>query len=295
MMKDMSDASILRIFDRNDLNITESTRNNYKNKLIFLSKHSSLPLREIIFAKNPLQLLQSIKESTEETQLVCASSVLAYIKHANLKCKYQDVYDRWLYAYNELEQKKKIRIKSNKPTPRQEKSLLHWENDVIPTRDKLPYGSRDHLLLSMYTYIPPRRQQDYAVMHINRDLGNNNYCDIEQGYCVFREYKTAKNMGEARIELPKDLKNIIKSSLKQEPRYYLFTKLDGSPYGEAFQKQSNLSLKRIFKNNFVSVNALRHSYASYLNAQRTLTLHERETLAHQMGHSLMKNMEYAFL
>jgi len=57
-----------------------------------------------------------------------------------------------------------------------------------------------------------------------------------------------------------------------------------------------MSLKKIFDDNqFVSVNSLRHSFASYLNSQRTLTLQQRENYAHQMGHSLMKNMEYVFL
>jgi len=255
-------------------------------------------IKQLIFSSDPIKVLENIKDSTEETKLVCVSSILAYLKHGTLKCKHPKIYEAWLQAYKQLEHEKSLRIKSNLPTPRQSHGLLDWENTVIPKRDSLPYGDMSHLLMCMYTYIPPRRQQDYADMLINEDDGKHNFIDLKSNppFCCFREYKTAKSMGELRVEIPGDLLKVLHKSLKNCPRKYLFVKRDGLPYGPSFQKYSNMSLKKIFDDNqFVSVNSLRHSFASYLNSQRTLTLQQRENYAHQMGHSLMKNMEYVFL
>lgn len=288
---------ILSVFDSPSINISQKTRTNYKNKLMFLSKNcGNEPVKAIIFSWDPTNVLDRIHESTEETKLVCVSSILAYLKHNNMKCKHAKVYDAWLKAYNYLENEKRLRIKSNKPTPRQGQGLLDWQNNVIAVRDSLPYAEKEHLLLCVYSYIPPRRQQDYAELLIDVDQNDCNFLSLKEGFCCFRNYKTAKSMGEARIQMPPELIKVIKESVKRYPRKYLFQKRDGQPYGDSFQKFCNLTLKKIFMNNpYVSVNSLRHSFASYLNSNRTLTLQQREDYAHQMGHSLIKNMEYVFL
>lgn len=308
--RQIDDTQILKTFDcPKRLGLSPATCINYKNKLLYLSRRcKDASVRDIIFSWSCERVLSHLTDASEETKLVCVASILAYVKHGQLRCEFSHTYARWREAYTSLEEVKQTRVKNNQPTPRQAEALLDWEKEVVPTRDAQPFGSTEQLLIAMYTYIPPRRQLDYAFMHVNEDNGKSNFIHIpassksQQGgggnvaFACFREYKTAKSFGETRVALPEPLYEIIRASLERFPRKYLFTKGTGEPCGSDMQKYSNRILKRLFPHKKgICINAIRHSFASYLNRIRDLTLAQREDYARKMGHSLLRNMEYAFV
>jgi integrase len=110
------------------------------------------------------------------------------------------------------------------------------------------------------------------------------------------QFKTARGNKNWEKEIPTDLLKVIKASLKMHPRNYLFAQKSGEPYMNAnsFQKNSNSVLKKVFKNNKVSVNSLRHSFRTF-RSKGALTVNELKEDAHNLGHSLETSLKYTFI
>jgi hypothetical protein len=204
-----------------------------------------------------------------------------------------------MVVYKEL-----VRLReSNIPTEKQVLSMLKW-GDIIKVRDGLEYGSNEHLLLCMHTYVPPRRQLDYARMRVYTDpdvdpLKDENYCQLfnrRLGAPVlfYHEYKNAKYFRDfLNKEVPIELLKVVASSLEKYPREYLFVnQKSGDLYNtQVFTTFANRVLKKVFDNEHVSVNTLRHSFVNYI-ARKQITFSDRKRIARKMGHTLSKSMEY---
>jgi hypothetical protein len=127
--------------------------------------------------------------------------------------------------------------------------------------------------------IPPRRLQDYTEMKVNNvDKEHDNY--IDKNDLVFSTYKTAKNYGTQRVEMPKELKMLISKWAKQNESEYLLTNK-----GRKFSA-STLS-KRLTKLFGCSVDMLRSIYLSNL-----YDIKKMEKVAEDMGHSVQAQMNY---
>jgi integrase len=198
------------------------------------------------------------------------------------------------------------RVENNIPSERQSEAHLDW-NDILKIRDDLKIGSIDHVLVGMYTFIPPRRVKDYATMRVYNDITytpvrNHNYIHLNNSsmgpHMYVHEFKTVKTMNPYfTTELPKALLETISVSLRSEPRQYLFCQGTGEPFKNelTFSSFVNRRLKDIFKNSKFTVTSFRHSYAThkeYNKAERTLR--DRVKGARAMGHGLHKHLSYAY-
>lgn len=127
--------------------------------------------------------------------------------------------------------------------------LISWE-DVLAVRDTLAndqYASIPHLLLSMYTFIPPRRQEFFNVPISDKVL--------QEGVLGIE--------GET-IEVPYELLSIIKKSLEIYPRNVLIPDSKGKPYENknSFIAFVNRTLAKVLNSN-VNTSALRDAYVKF--------------------------------
>ena len=83
-------------------------------------------------------------------------------------------------------------------------------------------------------------------------------------------------------------RDIINGRSVKERRDYLF----GNKSDDTFRQWCNATLRRILKNDTVTVNSLRHSHAEYIDNIPCITVSERRKESLKMGHSIMQQLEY---
>lgn len=152
--------------------------------------------------------------------------------------------------------------------------------------------------------MPPRRQSDWYRVKIYTDpqikpKPDHNYIHLnwDQPYILLTDYKTSKYFGNWYKKLPPNLLKVLRESLLNEPREYLFMDGTNKPFSsvEAFTTWSNRTLKKILDKKEASMNMLRHSFAIYVQrVNPNMTMRERFYIAKDMGHSAMQNMGYDF-
>ena len=105
-------------------------------------------------------------------------------------------------------------------------------------------------------FIKPRRSKDFVDFKIkNVDTAVDNYMDKNK--FIFNSYKTSKTYGKQEVDIPIQLKNIIKKWAAINPTDYL---LFDSNMNKLSSVKLNQRLNRIFDGKKVGVNAIRHSY-----------------------------------
>lgn len=244
--------------------------------------------------------------STLHTMLIGVLSTISHIKslHPQYYNHHEDMLKQW-YVFSAQVSREIRQIKGkNKMSPRQMQAHIPWEKVISKVKylSKTQYGSREHLLLAMYTLMPPRRQMDYYRVCIVS--GNRNRCkndelssgeiskriDDKFDICIHK-FKTAKFMDTWEKTLPDKLCAVLNSSLMQHPRKYLFVDSDDQPFERvnSFTQFTNRILKK-YLGEHVTVNTLRHAYASYLHRHGI----DPETAAYDMAHSVEMHKSYVF-
>jgi adenylate kinase family enzyme len=104
---------------------------------------------------------------------------------------------------------------------------VQWK-DVLECEKRLQkdeYASRDHLLVAMYTLIPPRRLKDYAKMEVFKSQSefnsseepNKMFVNTRNKYvemCI-GNYKTAKTYDKYEVKMTRVLFEVIKTNLAE--------------------------------------------------------------------------------
>tara|TARA_R110000751_G_scaffold44829_3_gene102252 strand:+ start:437 stop:1321 length:885 start_codon:yes stop_codon:yes gene_type:complete len=105
-------------------------------------------------------------------------------------------------------------------------------------------------------FIPPRRSKDYVdfkIKGVHKD--KDNY--MEKNKFVFNSYKTSATYGMQQVDIPVQLRNIIKKWAALNPTDYL---LYDSNMNKLSAVKLNQRLNKIFGGKKVGVNQLRHTY-----------------------------------
>lgn len=269
--------------------ITETSAILYIKNLFMLNKKQ--PFNNLSFLKDTStidELLKSYKENTKKTILSSIVSVLSLYKD---KPTYKKLYE---YYYNLMMNKasdmKKIDI--NEKTTTQNENWLSWD-EILKAKTFLKnmvHSFKDnkfitpsqyevllsYVILSLYSDIPPRRNQDYMDMYFVPNLKDNktdnslNYLDWENNQFVFNHYKTAKKYGRQDIPLNDDILETLKIYLKFHP-------LNSAP-----------SLKKIPKNTFFKF--LVYSDGSPLNAVNAITRILNKIFDKKIGSSMLRHI-----
>ncbi len=302
------------ILSKKSLNQYESIYNNLQQNII----HKDM----IYIIENPKEVIDKLynykyknyKNYNVKTIKNYITGICSYIKFNNLSEVYKKQYKDYNDELIKLSQIIKSEYDEQKPPEHKIDSIITWDNFLKKREQlhKLDYASKEHLLLSMYSYIPPVRQ-DYGNIRIfykeptendlvyiedNELIKIENYIilkNLYEGILVLNDYKTKKIYKEYKTELPKELVEIIKDSIEKNDRNFLFINSKGKPYKDNFTKWSNRTLNKIFKKTNLSVGLLRKIFISQPSLRQSPTS-IREPIAKKMLHSVqMADYNYAWV
>jgi len=298
--------------------ITESSAISYIKNLYALN--AKQPFNNLSFLRNTQavdEILNGYKDNTKKTYLSAIVSILSLYKDKpTYKKIYQHYYDLMMNKAHEMNESN-INVKSTA----QNENWISWEQvihikeaikeaiiPIIENKFITPVQFEvllAYLILSLYTDIPPRRNQDYMDMYFvtqyddNMDQ-NRNYLDWTNKKLIFLKYKTAKKYGKQVIDIS-DNKNLIEAltyylkfhplnpthSLKKllkNTNFKLLVYSDGSPL-VAVNAITRI-LNKIF-NKKVGSSMLRHIYLS-----SKYNIKDMKEDAKMMGHSLNEQRQY---
>ncbi len=295
--------------------ITESTANQYLQTLFKLS--GGVPFNNLAWAKKydeVQKIIDTYAPSTQSNQYMVLTSALSLFAD---KATYKAPHTHWkekMMEARKVDAEKPIHEKSEK----QADNWIDWEevskkkqvlkediNSFIGNKN-LTAAQYDRLLqyviLSLYTDIAPRRNQDYLDMFVvkkwNKDMETNkNYYDMATHKFIFNVYKTSKTYGQQIIDVPnteaEPLQNTLAVFIKHHPlskakgkEFKLLVKADGSNLNTV--NAITRVLNKVFGKK-VGSSMLRHSYLSSKYGDTTA---EMEKDQEAMGHSAGVQSEY---
>jgi integrase len=285
--------------------LAESTAKQYLQTLYKLSGEKSF--NNLAWSKNidaVQKIIDTYAPSTQSNQYMVLSSALSLFAD---KPTYKSAHKHWKDKMMETRREAENAPKHEK-NDKQEANWIDWEDvlkkkselkekvDSFTANKKISNAEYETLLkfvvLSLYTDIPPRRNQDFLDMFVvkkSKDMDkSHNYYDLETHSLVFNVYKTAKTYGQQIIKVPDDLKDTLAVFLKFHPLkpttkakepFPLLVKADGTPL------ETVNSITRILNKIFgkkVGSSMLRHSY---ITGRFGDTVKDMEQVADEMGHS----------
>ncbi len=295
--------------------IAESTSIQYLQTLFKLN--GSKPFNNLAWVKkfdDVQAIIDTYAVSTQGNQYMVLASALSPFSD---KATYKSAYNHWRDKMMDAR-----RARDGEPihekNEKQEGEWLTWEEiskkksalkeDIssFHLNKKLTPGQYEKMLqfviLSLYTDVPPRRNQDYLDMYVVKKHTDamdktKNYYDMTARKFIFNKYKTAKTYGTQVVDVPDTdeapLVSVLASFLKHNPlakgktkEYKLLVKQDGSDLNHA--NAITRILNRIFGKKIGS-SALRHIY---LSSKYGDTTKEMAKDAEEMGHSSGVQQQY---
>jgi hypothetical protein len=291
--------------------IAESTATQYLQTLFKLNGSKSF--NNLAWTKKyeaVQNIIDTYADSTRGNQYMVLSSALSLFGD---KATYKSAYDYWKGKMMEARKEREAKPIHEK-SEKQEENWLTWEevdkkkselkeacSSFLSTKHITPAQFeklQQYLLLSIYTDIQPRRNQDYLEMYVVKKLGkeyptDKNYYDIATQRFIFNKYKTAKKYKEQVEAVPESLQAVLKCYLAHHPlaktkakEFKLLVKPDGSPLNTV--NSITRILNKIFGKK-VGSSMLRHIY---LSGKYGKVVEEMEADAAAMGHSTGVQKEY---
>jgi hypothetical protein len=295
-----------------DRKVTESTANQYIQTLYSLN--GKKPFNNLAFLKKFEEVqgrIDSYAPSTQLNQYMVLTSALSLFAD---KPTYKSAYNHWKDKMMESK-KEKANTNPHEKSDTQEENWLTWDEvskkklglkeeiSMFISSKNITSGQYDKLLqyvvLSLYTDIAPRRNQDYLDMYVIKKLSKDtdntkNYYDLTTHKFYFNKYKTAKTYGQQMVEVPTELQTALAAYLKHHPlarnkqkEFKLLVKQDGSNLNSV--NAITRILNRIFGKN-VGSSMLRHIF---ITSKYGNTIKDMEDTAAEMGHDTTTQREYA--
>lgn len=217
------------------------------------------------------------------------NSILSYKKHKGIL---RDEDEQQIYK----DIQEQLKIYSNKPSNKQIETNIEY-NELLNTVNKLIIEEKydEALLLGMYTLIEPLRSNYGNVKIIYNKKDSDIYREEKKDHLfnnkIYLYNLKIKKENENIINIPQKLLNIIKQSLIENNRDYLFVNSKNKPFtNESFSIYSNRLLKKIF-NKPITLTDLRHIYINNLDMNE-LTTKDKMNIADKMNHSLLMQDKY---
>lgn len=302
-----------KTYGKDNKKLSESTVSGYIKALYMLNDKK--PFKNLAFLKKKDEVekkLEPYAESTKKTLYATISSVLSLYKDVTTyKSIYKYFYDKMM-AKAELAGAGDTAVKTDKQSDnwmdwdKVKETLAELKADVDKFAKQKEIGESEYnkllnyVVLSLYTELPPRRNQDYLDMTIHKvgkaynpkkvdDLPvTSNYLLVvgnKPSKFIFNIYKTAKTYGKQVVDIPESLGSIIEMYLKRSPVKDKFLVQRNS----TVLTQGN-SITRILNNIFkkkIGSSMLRHIYLS-----SKMNIDDMKNDANLMGHSLTEQQKY---
>ncbi|MAO19559.1 MAG: hypothetical protein CMJ25_02305 [Phycisphaerae bacterium] len=192
-------------------------------------------------------------------------------------------------------------IRQNKKSEKQNQNWINYDKLVkIFKQNKNKLNDNDKLLMSFIIFFP-RRLQDYYKMKLHKtgkkDM-NFNYLNLNKfnmpsSFQFFRS--KSQNYEDTTKRIPSSLKNIIMNYVREKEvknNQLLFPKSNGKIHNaDSFSKHITKLFKDITGKN-INMNLYRHIVATNLS-DKNYSMNQREKIASEMGHSILKSYEYS--
>lgn len=287
--------------------VEESTATNYI-KILYNLNHGQI-FNNLGFLKNRDGVMALLKTYSESTQKSTLGTIVAVLTPYKEKAAYKSIYHFYFERMSDAS-KMAREADTTEKSDKQKANWLSWA-DVLAKRDevakKLPNKPKmlttamwqdilSHLILSLYTYVPPRRNMDYQNLYVVKKWNDKmdkerNYYDLASHRLIFNKYKTSKAYGEQMVDVPEQLREVLASFIaihpdKKKPEYRLLVLQDGTPLA------SINSITRILNKAFgkqIGSSMLRHIY---LSDKYKMDIDEMKKDADAMGHNLSTQRDY---
>lgn len=297
--------------------VSESTATAYIRTLYNLNDKK--PFKNFAFLKDTEKidkLLADYADTTKKTIYATLASVLYLdIPKSGYKKYWKHYNDKMTALAQEAKE-----VDTSVKTTKQQDNWVSW-NDVLKVsndlktkvesiKGKKPLGETDYqtlldyVVLSLYTEIPPRRNQDFLSMKVYRLAKKENSADLSKDFnylllennlpssFLFNKYKTAKTYGSQSITIPPPLRDTLSIYLKYHllntdkkvKEFAFLVSQTGVPI-EADNAITRI-LNRLF-NKKVGSSMLRHIYLS-----DKYKIDDMKKDAEAMGHSILQQKEY---
>lgn len=295
--------------------VAESTANAYIKSLYALNGKKAF--KNLSFLKDIEQIDKTIAEYAESTQRALLATIVSTLglhpSKAGFKKPYQHFYDKMMERSKEARENE-----TSEKTEKQKENWLSWEDiekrkgelseavRAFGSKKTLDAGQYDTLLqyvvLSLYSEVQPRRNQDYLDMYIVKKWNDKmpkdkNYLDVAGKQFIYEKYKTSKKYNTQKQEIPEALWNTIQLFFRYHPLWKgaakrkadpvkLLVTADGAPM-TAVNAITRL-LNKVFGKK-VGSSMIRHIF---LSDKYKDTVAEMKRDSEAMGHSLTQQREY---
>jgi hypothetical protein len=280
--------------------------------------NDDMPIKNLNFLRNIETIkkkIENYKENTKRGYLISICSALSTEKDNKNKEK---LYNEYYKLLSEKNNELKNQESKNELTEKQNENWITWDDvkkKFLELEEKVNSfkNSKEinihnynillqYIVLALYFYKQPRRNQDYYKMIVikkykpNQDV-NNNYLSIDDNEFIFNVFKTSKKEGMQKEKIPDELNNIIKLYFKYHPlikckKIKINEEIPFLVYynGDKFDKVNSITriLNKIFDKSIGS-SMLRHIYLSNKYGD---VLKEQKKDAEAMGHSVNQQKDY---
>jgi hypothetical protein len=230
--------------------------------------------------------------------------------------KYSKLYKKYLEKTMTNSREIKQDLDKNERNDKQKESIIPLK-DIVDVRNKLKKEFDDakeidgkvwdrymgYILLCLYTMTPPRRNRDYSEMFFcftepKVNDKTKNYYVADKHKFIFNNYKTASVYGEQRLDVPKDLADVLADYIDM---YQSVIERDDYTTNNEFPLLVHFNGTRIHEINGITrllnkvfgkkigSSALRHIYVTDKFAPE---LEEMKATANAMGHSVEEQKSY---
>lgn len=295
--------------------VTESSALQYVKTMYVLNDKSSF--KTLSFLRNTDEIAKKIEQYAQSTQKSILASIVSVLSLMNEKPTYKKIYK---YYYEKMMGKSK-EARETDTTEKTEKQKENWMNwkEICETADGLreeavkasakksvtmaEYAALlNALVLGLYVYTQPRRNQDYLDMLVvkkwREDMPKDkNYLDLAGQRFIFNKYKTAKKYGAQVIAIPntetQPLMDTIAMYLKFQPLFKASKGKEAVPFlvaGDGHPLTAVNAITRVLNRIFgkrVGSSMLRHIFLS-----DKYDVAEMKEDAEAMGHSMSEQRNY---
>ena len=227
--------------------ISDSSKRLYCSKLKKLN--GGVEPTDFKFLKDKISIQSKLEEQPLNTR---RSSVIAIV--SAVKDKDADLHGYFTQLMDTLN-KEATEVTRGTKSEKQKENWLTLEelNKILEAQERLIVGLKkkkkinedqyedllSHLVLSLYTKMPPRRSTDYTAMVVGEPTEDKDKNYFNNGHFYFNNYKTKKTYQQQVVQISKDMIDLLKLYLKFKPKEptNLLVSASGTPLTEKTLRQ----------------------------------------------------------
>jgi len=291
--------------------LAEGSIKNYKISLQKLHERmfNTKAIKNLKWLEDKDKILEALKDYKPTTKRNYLNSIIVFSQAHTDKFAATDYFKKYTEVRDEINQELRDKASSGEKTEKQKDNWITADeyDDILSTYKK--YFSKNKIfskdidgddirllqefaLLKLYQQIPSRN--DFATIKvispreyqkIKKDELTENYLitDRDKYFFIINSWKTKKNENDRRrIDVPADIKKVLKLLIAKQKGNYLFTNKNGTPLKRnGLTKYLQSIFKKFYPDKSVSSSMLRHIYLTdkYGKVKEELKK-DQELLAH---------------